>query len=83
MTLDFPISRCRKIFSNTTMELSTTMPMAKLRPARLTTLMFLPIRVMTRNVPTTLIGMDIATMTVLEKFLRKTRSTTTARVLPR
>ena len=58
------------------------MPMAKERPARLTTLIFLPIRVITRNVPTALMGMAIATITVLAKFRKNIKSTRIARDPP-
>ena len=64
------------------MELSTTIPTANDSPARLTTLIFLPIRVMIRNVPMTLIGMATATITVLAKFRKNIRSTKIAKDPP-
>ena len=56
--------------------------MAKERPARLTTLIFLPIRVMTRNVPMVLMGMAMATMRVLAKFRKNIIRTRIARDPP-
>ena len=65
-----------------TMELSTTIPMANESPARLTTLMFRPMRVITRKVPTALMGMATAMITVLAKLLKKMSSTAMARAPP-
>ena len=56
--------------------------MAKLIPARLTTLILRPNRLITRKVPTTLIGMARETINVLEKFRRKISRTMIARVPP-
>ena len=58
------------------------MPTAKLSPARLTTLMLRPNRVITRKVPMTLMGMARETMTVLEMLLKNSSRTMTARVPP-
>ena len=63
------------MFSKTTMELSTTIPTAKERPARLTTLILRPNKVITRKVPITLMGMAMDTIMVLAKFLKNIIST--------
>ena len=63
------------MFSNTTIALSTTMPTANAIPARLMTLIDRPSTVITKNVPTTLIGIARATTRVLRP-LRKNMSST-------
>ncbi len=64
------------------MELSTTIPTAKAKPARLITLMFRPRSDIIRKVPTTLIGMASAITKVLDALLRNRRRTITARLPP-
>ena len=70
------------MFSSTTIELSTTMPTAKARPARLMTLSVRPNHRISRKVPMTLIGMAIATTNVLDRLRRKSSRTRIASVPP-
>jgi len=65
------------------MELSTTIPMAKLSPARLTTLILRPISVMIRKVAMMLMGIATEMMIVLAKFLKKIISTVNAKMAAR
>ncbi len=58
-----PASRCRKTFSSTTMELSTSMPTPRARPPRLMMFSDTPAASMRANVPTTEMGMAAATAT--------------------
>ncbi len=70
------------MFSSTTMELSITMPTAKLIPARLITLIVLPNKAITINVPMMLIGIAVATTIVLLELLRNSKSTAIASIPP-
>ena len=56
--------RWRSMFSSTTIELSTSMPTAKVMPARLITLMLRSKRYMKKKVPITEMGMATATVRV-------------------
>lgn len=69
-----PAVQCTKMFSSTTTELSIRMPTAKAMPARLITLSVRSKAARARNVPITLTGIDIATISVERTFLRKISS---------
>ncbi len=56
-------SRCRKMFSSTTMELSTNIPTPSARPPRLMMLRLTPAASMSAKVPTTEIGIASAIAT--------------------
>jgi hypothetical protein len=62
----------RKMFSRTTIALSTSMPTANARPARLTTFSDRPIRWSSRKVPMMLVGIASA-ITRVERPLRRNR----------
>ena len=64
------------------MELSTTMPVAKARPARLMTFIVLLNTAIIRKVPITLMGIVSAAIRVLPALRRKTASTRMARAPP-
>ena len=70
------------MFSSTTIALSTTIPTAKLIPARLMTLMLRPMADMTRKVPTILTGIATAMMPTALKLRKNKKSTATARMPP-
>ena len=70
------------MFSSTTIELSITIPTAKLIPARLTTLSVRPRASNTMKVPMTLEGMATPTMSVLLALRRKRSRTATASAPP-
>ena len=63
-----------KMFSSTTTALSISMPTAKAMPARLITLSVRLKAASARNVPITLTGIDIATISVERMFRRNNRS---------
>ncbi|MBA7675420.1 hypothetical protein ES703_83653 [subsurface metagenome] len=65
------------------MELSTTIPIAKLIPARVITLILRPKRVIIRKVPIMLMGIAVVTTNILEIFLRNRNNTITAREAPK
>ena len=75
---DSPMPRCRSMFSSTTIALSTTIPTAKLSPAREITFRFRPVSHIATNVPITEIGMATATINVGRGLRRKSSSMTTA-----
>ena len=64
------------MFSSTTTALSTSMPIANAMPARLITLSERPMRLSSRNVPMTLVGIASA-ITRVERALRRKMSSTT------
>ena len=72
----------RKMFSRTTIALSTSMPMAKAMPARLITLSERPISESSRNVPITLVGIASAITKVGRMLLRKISRTIVVRTPP-
>ena len=79
---DFPRCKCEKIFSRTTIELSTSIPTAKLIPARDTTLILRPSMNIPRKVPIADIGMAHAMIRVGLIFLRKSIRTIIANKPP-
>ena len=74
-----PISRWRKMFSSTTTALSTTMPVAKARPASMMTLSEEPRTSRTTKVVTMDTGIATATTRMLATLLRNSSNTSTAR----
>ena len=69
-----PLLQWTKMFSSTTTALSISIPTAKAMPARLITLSVRLNAASARNVPITLTGIDMATMSVERMFRRKSRS---------
>ena len=70
------------MFSNTTIELSTSMPAANVMPAKLMTFRFRPSSHSMMNVPMMLIGIATPITNVLLPVRRKRNRTITARILP-
>jgi len=70
--VSFSSSRCRWVFSTTTMASSTTMPMARTRPKSVSVLMEKPNTLMTPKVPTRDTGMVRVGMRVARQSCRKT-----------
>ena len=65
-------SRCRWVFSTTTMASSTTMPMARTRPKSVSVLIENPNTLMTAKVPTSDTGMVRVGIRVARQSCRKT-----------
>ena len=78
-----PVSRILKIFSRTTMELSTSIPIPKARPPRLIRFKLIPLKCIKMNVATIDIGIEKLIMTVFGRCLRKMKITRIARIDPR
>ena len=80
-----PSSRCRWVFSTTTMASSTTMPMARTRPKRVSVLIEKPKAPMTANVPTRDTGMVSVGIRVVRQSWRNTYTvrTTSAMAMKR
>ncbi|MGC4119739.1 MAG: hypothetical protein QM765_35235 [Myxococcales bacterium] len=72
-----------KMFSRTTMELSTNMPTASARPAMEMTLSVTPAKSMTVKVESSDSGMLTSTMVEVESERRKTSSTSAVRSVAR
>ena len=70
------------MFSSTTMAASTTMPTAKAKPARDTTLIERPRSAMATNEPITETGIAMAMITVAPSERRNSIRTMTAKVPP-
>ena len=70
------------MFSSTTMELSTSMPMASAMPPRVSTLSVRPEKYMKMRAHSTENGMEKATTSVGRTDLRNSASTTTASSAP-
>ena len=69
-----PSSRWRWVFSTTTMASSTTMPIARTRPKRVSVLIENPKALMTANVPTSETGMVRVGISVVRQSCRKTKT---------
>ena len=74
-----PLSRCRAVFSTTTMASSTTMPMASTMPNRVSMLIEKPIADMIANVPTNETGIAAHGITVARQSCRNRKITRTTR----
>ena len=70
------------MFSMATMELSTSMPMPRLRPLSDSTFSVMPVKYMHTNAMTTLMGMEKATVMVGRKSIRNSSSTRMASAPP-
>ena len=77
-----PDSVYRKIFSSTTMALSTSIPMPRANPPRLMRFKVKPPKYMRVKVAITEIGIAVATTIVLRIFLRKRSRTRMASTPP-
>ncbi len=71
----------RSMFSMTTIASSTTMPVARMMPKSVSVLIEKPISLTNANAPTSETGIVIAGMSVLRHVCRKTKMTSTTRMI--
>ena len=76
------ILRCRSMFSNTTMELSTNKPSTNARPPSVILFIACPVMDNTMNAKSTESGKLMETISAERKFPRNNRSTITTRASP-
>ena len=76
------MSRCRVMFSSTTIESSTKIPMVKPRPIIEIRSTVMPITRMTMNVASSETGIEIMTTTALRHACRKSSMTIAVKKMP-
>ncbi len=82
-TRSLPISMWRNVFSRTTMEASTIMPIPRASPPNVSVFSVKPLKYSSANVPMTEIGIDAQMMSVDRTLRRKAKMMKTTKIAPR